>query len=63
MITNHPRKLALIEWNHLLEDFLDNIGLTLEDYIQTMAGGWLFGYIEALKTAGVQTVLFLFRHG
>jgi len=32
-LTNRkPYKVALIEWTHLIEDFLDNIGLTLGDF-------------------------------
>lgn len=60
MANQKPYKVALIEWTHLIEDFLDNIGLTLEDFKEKMTGGWLFGYIEALKTSGVDTVLFCF---
>ncbi len=59
---NEPmaKKVALIEWNHLIEDFLDNIGLSMDDYTERMTGGWLFGYIDALKLSGVETVLFCF---
>ncbi len=60
LTTRKPHKVALIEWTHLIEDFLDNIGLTLEDFKDKMTGGWLFGYIQALKTSGVDTVLFCF---
>ncbi len=60
MTNRKPHKVALIEWTHLIEDFLDNIGLTLEDFKEKMTGGWLFGYVEALKTSGVNTVLFCF---
>lgn len=60
-MTNKDSKvIALIEWSHLIEDFLDNIGLSLEDFKTKMSGGWLFGYIEALKTSGIDTVLFCF---
>jgi glycosyltransferase involved in cell wall biosynthesis len=55
-----PQKVALIEWSHLIEDFLDNIGVSFEDFKEKMTGGWLFGYIDALKTAGIDTVLFCF---
>lgn len=52
--------VALIEWSHLIEDYLDNIGLSFDDFIGKMTGGWLFGYIEALKQSGANTVLFCF---
>jgi starch synthase len=52
--------VALIDWSQLIEDFLDNIGLSLSEFCQEMTGGWMFGYIEALKSVGVSTVLFCF---
>lgn len=60
MPTVKPQKVALIEWSHLIEDFLDNIGVSFEDFKAKMTGGWLFGYIDALKKAGIDTVLFCF---
>ena len=39
LTTRKPHKVALIEWTHLIEDFLDNIGLTLEDFKEKMTGG------------------------
>jgi glycosyltransferase involved in cell wall biosynthesis len=50
-------RIALLPWGDLLEDFLDSIGLSLEAFREEMSGGWLFGYVEALKRAGVDTVL------
>ncbi len=52
--------VALIEWSHLIEDFLGNIGISLKDFTEQMTGGWLFGYIEALKLQNVTTVLICF---
>jgi glycosyltransferase involved in cell wall biosynthesis len=49
--------VALLPWGDLLEDFLDGIGLTLDQFREEMSGGWLFGYVEALKRAEVDTVL------
>ena len=50
--------VALVDWSELLEDYLDNIGLTFESFRDEMTGGWMFGYIEALRRAGVRVVLF-----
>lgn len=50
--------VALVDWSQLVEDFLDNIGVTFEAFCKEMSGGWMFGYIDALKDAGVRTVLF-----
>ena len=50
--------LALVDWSHLLEDFLDNLGVSFEAFRNEMTGGWMFGYVEALRSAGCRTVLF-----
>lgn len=53
-----PRStVALLPWGDLLEDFLDAIGLTVDAFLEEMSGGWLFGYVDALATADVATVL------
>ena len=53
-----PAAVALVDWSELLEDYLDNIGVTFESFRDEMTGGWMFGYIEALRRAGVRVVLF-----
>lgn len=50
--------IALLHWGDLIEDFLDTIGVSFEAFCKEMTGGWMFGYIDALKLAGVKTVLF-----
>ncbi|MBW4636265.1 MAG: glycosyltransferase family 4 protein [Iphinoe sp. HA4291-MV1] len=50
--------IALLHWGELIEDFLDTIGVSFEAYCKEMTGGWLFGYVDALRLAGVRTVLF-----
>ena len=49
--------VAIVDWTQLVEDYLDHIGLSFEAFCNEMTGGWLFGYIDALQTAGVRTVL------
>lgn len=49
--------VALVDWSQLLEDYLDNIGLSFESFRDEMNGGWMFGYVEALRLAGVRAVL------
>lgn len=49
--------IAILPWGNVIEDFLDNLNLSLDDFCNTMTGGWLFGYIEALKLVNVVTVL------
>ena len=50
--------IALLPWGNLIEDFLDTIGVSFESFCNEMTGGWLFGYVEALKTTGVKTIIF-----
>jgi starch synthase len=50
--------IALLHWGDLIEDFLDTIGVSFEAFCNEMSGGWMFGYIDALKLANVRTVLF-----
>ena len=52
------KTVALLDWSQLIEDYLDNINISFEEFCNQMSGGWMFGYIEALKVAGVRTVLF-----
>jgi starch synthase len=53
------RGIALLPWGNIIDDFLDRIGLSLEDYCERMTGGWGFGYVEALHSAGWRPVIFL----
>ncbi len=41
------KTIALLPWGNVIEDFLDDIGLTLDQFCGEMTGGWLFGYVEA----------------
>lgn len=50
--------MGLLDWTHLVEDFLDGIGLSFDQFRREVAGGWLFGYVAALQSAGVEPVLF-----
>jgi starch synthase len=44
--------IALFPWGEVIEEFLDPIGLRLEDFVERMTGGWLFGYAAALRSVG-----------
>jgi len=52
--------VALVPWGDVIEDFLDGIGVSLDEFSSKMTGGWLFGYIEALHLQGIETVVFCF---
>jgi glycosyltransferase involved in cell wall biosynthesis len=49
--------VALLPWGNVIEDFLDALNISLEQFCQEMDGGWLFGYVEALKRAGCRSVI------
>ena len=49
--------IALLPWGDVIEDFLDTIGISLERLRDEYTGGWLFGYVDALASAGVDTML------
>ncbi|QEC48497.1 glycosyltransferase [Baekduia soli] len=49
--------VAILPWGDVVEDYLEPIGLTLDDYAERLSGGWLFGYAEALSGAGVRSVI------
>jgi glycosyltransferase involved in cell wall biosynthesis len=58
---SHPfPMIAILPWGDYIEDFLDEIGLCLEDFAYKMTGGWLFGYIEALRLQGIRSTIFCF---
>ena len=50
--------VALLPWGNVFEDYLDGIGLSIDDFCTKMTGGWLFGYVDALQLAGVRSVIF-----
>jgi glycosyltransferase involved in cell wall biosynthesis len=58
MSTRPEPTIALLDWSHLIEDFLDHLGVSLETFRDEFTGSWMFGYIDALRLAGVRTVLF-----
>jgi len=49
--------VAILPWGDVQEDFLDMIGVSLDEFCTKMSGGWLFGYVVALDRAGIRTVL------
>ncbi len=49
--------VAVFPWGDVIEQFLDPIGLTLDDFAQRMTGGWLFGYAAALQAVGRSPVI------
>jgi glycosyltransferase involved in cell wall biosynthesis len=52
------KTVALVLWGDVFEDYLDKLGVTLEEFQSSFSGSWIFGYIRALEMAEVQSVLF-----
>ena len=50
-------RIALLPWGDMVEDFLDPLGIGIEGLRDEMTGGWMFGFVEALARAGVDTAL------
>ena len=50
--------IALLDWTHLYEDFLDSLDISFKEFRDELTGGWMFGYIDALRRAGVHTTFF-----
>jgi glycosyltransferase involved in cell wall biosynthesis len=51
------RNVALLMWGDVFEDFLDDIGWTVDEFCERMTGGWCFGYAEALARKGIEVVM------
>jgi glycosyltransferase involved in cell wall biosynthesis len=50
--------VALFPWGDLIdEDFLDRLGVSLDDFRTSFRGSWMFGYADALSRKGVECVL------
>jgi len=50
-------RVALLPWGDVFEDWLDPLGVTPEAFRDEMTGSWMFGYADALRTAGIDTVI------
>ena len=49
--------VVLLPWGQVIEDYLDTIGIDTNAFLGEMDGGWMFGYIDALATAGIATTI------
>lgn len=61
-VPSSPRPMVALvpAGGEVWEDFLDTIGVTLEEFCAQGPGGWMLGYIEALASAGIDTLLVFF---
>jgi starch synthase len=49
--------VAIFPWGEVIEEFLDPLALNLDDFVAKMTGGWLFGYVAALQSAGWRPII------
>jgi starch synthase len=56
--TSAQPTIALLDWTHLIEDFLDNLGVDFNAFREEFRGSWIFGYMGALQRVGIRTVWF-----
>ena len=49
--------VAIFPWGEVIEKFLDSLGLSLDDFVSKMTGGWLFGYVLALQRQGWRPII------
>lgn len=50
---NRVPTIALLPWGDVFADWLEPLGISLETFRDEMTGSWMFGYVEALRRAGV----------
>ena len=51
--------VAILHSQDLIEEWLDHLGLSLDDFKRELVGSWMFTYADALSRAGVATVFVL----
>ncbi len=55
--THRSPTVALLPWGDVFHDFLDRLGVGGDDFLERFTGSWMFGYVEALRSAGVRTLI------
>jgi glycosyltransferase involved in cell wall biosynthesis len=56
---DHRPNLAILPWGYVFEEFLDPLGITMEQFRTTVSGGWLFNYVRALGGVGIESTIVL----
>lgn len=50
-------KVAILPWGDVFETYLETISTSIDTFATEMEGGWLFGYVDALATAGANSIV------
>jgi starch synthase len=56
-VADESPTVAILVWGDLLTDWLDGLGVSLDEFRDQFVGSWMFGYAEALRRSGVRTVV------
>ena len=52
--------VGMLTWPDRFEDFHDKVGISLEDFRRRLNGTWLIGYVQALLSARIRPILYVF---
>jgi glycosyltransferase involved in cell wall biosynthesis len=62
-VTRTSPRVAILNSQDLIDDWIDHLGVSLDELRDELVGSWLFDYPRALSRAGVETILIFFtRH-
>jgi glycosyltransferase involved in cell wall biosynthesis len=56
-MTSRLPTVALLPWGDVFHDFLDRLGVSLEEFRDEFTGSWMFGYAAALDAVGVRVLI------
>jgi glycosyltransferase involved in cell wall biosynthesis len=54
---HQPPVIGFLPWGDRFETFHDKIGVSIDTFRDAFTGGWLFNYVDALRSVGVRTVI------
>jgi len=49
--------VAIVAAGNVLEDSLEPLGISFDEFLSDVHGGWMFNYVEALQLAGLRPVV------
>ena len=52
------RVVGLFPWGDVWEDFYGTLGVSFEQFCESFTGSWQFGYVAALHSIGVHSVIY-----
>jgi glycosyltransferase involved in cell wall biosynthesis/GT2 family glycosyltransferase len=49
--------VGIVLWGDVVEDYTDALQMSIDDFAERLSGGWLFGFVQAFATAGVDAFI------